>query len=103
VQHIASVPAAEGLFLQPAEAFERLVLEGELERGAHVRLELSEQREGLVEQLSHPPQAVGRLRFETPHRGQRLGDDGAHQRAAAREVPIGGGARHSGSGGHLGH
>ncbi len=103
VQHVATMTTAERFLLQPAETLERFVLEGQLERGAHVGFELTEQRKGPVEELAHPAQAVGRCRFEASHGRQGLSDHGTHKRAAAREIPIGGRAGHVRLCGHLWH
>ena len=48
-----AVAAAVGLLLEQAGALERPLLERELRRGAHLRLELLEARKGLAEQLVH--------------------------------------------------
>ena len=59
------------LLLEQAGALERPLLERELRRGAHLRLELLEAREGLHEQLVHARAAVGLVRGEGAHRPER--------------------------------
>ena len=64
-----AVAAPVGLFLEQAGALERPLLERELRRGAQLRLELLEAREGLREQLVHALAAVRRC----PRRSVRTG------------------------------
>jgi len=47
------MPAPVRFLLQKSRALQRLVLERELERGAHVRLEPLEERKRAVEELAH--------------------------------------------------
>src|SRR5258705_244217 len=83
----SALAAPIGLLFEEARALERLVLEGELQRGTHVRLEPLEQREGAVEELAHATQPVRGLRLVAAHRGQPLRDHRAHELAATGEVP----------------
>ncbi len=97
------VAAPIGLLVEQAGPLERPLLERELRRGAHLRLELLEARESLLEQLAHPRPAVGLARDEAAHRAERGVDHRRDQGAAAREVAVGGGARDLGAGRDLGH
>jgi hypothetical protein len=92
VQHVAPVAAPVGLLFEEIHALQGFVLERELERRPHVRLEPLEQREGLVEQLPHASEAVGGRRLEAPHGRQALRDHRADQLAPAGETAVGRGA-----------
>jgi hypothetical protein len=54
------------------------VLEGELQRGAHVGLVLGEARVGAVEKLVEALLRVAFLRYGALHRGERFRDHGAY-------------------------
>jgi len=71
------------------------MLQRELERGAHVRLELLEAREGLGKELAQALMAVRGLGLEAADRAEALRHHRGDQLAAAGEAAIGGGARHA--------
>ncbi len=67
-----------------------------------MRLELLEARKSLAEKLLQALPAFSGDRLEPAHRTEAFLDDPADELAAAAEVTVGGSARHSGGGGHLG-
>jgi hypothetical protein len=81
------------LLVEQAGALERPLLERELRRRAHLRLELGEARERLREQLVHARAPVRFVRRERAHRAERRIDDRGDERAPAREVAVGRRAR----------
>ena len=93
LQDAHPVTAPVRFFLQQPGALERPLLERELRRGAQLRLELLEARKGLHEQLLHAFATARVVGSEGAQRPERAVDHRGDERAAAREVPVGGRTR----------
>jgi len=75
VQDLRAVTAPERFLGEHGCARHRPMLERELHRGPHVRLEQREARKSLLEQIAQARPAVGACRIEAAHRTQALLDD----------------------------
>src|SRR5437870_3070289 len=87
-EDLGPLPTAERLLLEQPRGFQSLVLERQLERGAHVRLVLGEARIGAVEQLVESLLGVTVLRHRAPDRPQRFGDHRAHHLRARAKIAV---------------
>jgi len=96
MQDLRAMTAPERFLGQHGCACHRPMLERQLHRGAHVRLEQGEAREGLLEEVAQPRPTVRARRIKAADRAQALFDDGGDQAAAAGKVPIRRRTRHAG-------
>jgi len=87
-QDLRAMATAKRLFGKDRGALHCPVLERQLHRSAHGRLEQLEARESLVEEIAQARQTVGLCRLESAYRTQALLDDRGNQSAPAGKVSI---------------